>query len=97
MRLCRPHFSNFAGLFGVLGVLVRLFGVLLGALGCHKIHLKSNMTAQHGAPGRPAGPGRLPGTILVCFLTVGNNFRMIFGMDVWLLPRTAKTGFELSS
>ena len=65
MRLCRPHFSNFADLFGVLGVLVRLFGVLLGALGGHKIRLKSNNAALDGAPGPPAGPGRLPGTILV--------------------------------
>ena len=97
MRLCRPHFSNFAGLFGVLGVLVRLLGVLLGVLGGYKKCLKSNMTAQHGAPGPPAGPGRLPGTILVCFSRFGNNFRMIVGMDFWLLPRTAKTGFELSS
>ena len=97
MRLCRPHFSNFADLFGVLGVLVRLFGVLLGALGGHKIRLKPNSAAQGGAPGPPAGPGRLPGTILVCFSRVGNHFRRIFGMDFWFLPRTAKTGFELSS
>ena len=97
MRLCRPHFSNFADLFRVLDVLAGLWGVLLGALGGHKTRLKSNMTAQHGALGPPAGPGRLPGTILVCFSWVENNFRMIFGMDFWVLSRTAKTGFELSS
>ena len=97
MRLCRPPFSNFADVFRVLGVLVRLFGVLLGALGVHKIRLKFNSAAQHGAPGPPVGPGRLPGRILVCFSRFGNNFRMTFGMDFWLLPRTANTGFELSS
>ena len=70
MRLCRPHFFNFAGLFGVLGVLVRLFGVLLGALGGHKIRIKSNMTAWDGAPGPPAGPGTLPGTIFGAFGTI---------------------------
>ena len=62
MRLCRPHFSNFADLFSVLGVLVRLFEVLLGALGGHKIRLKPNSAAQGGAPGPPAGPGKLPVT-----------------------------------
>ena len=71
MRLCRPHFSNFTDLFGVLGVLVRLFGVLLGALGGHKIRLKSNITAQHPAPGPTAGPGRLAATIFGAFGTFG--------------------------
>ena len=70
MRLCRPHFSNFTDLFGVLGVLVRLFGVLLGALGGHKIRLKSNNAAQGPASGPPAGPGRLPGTIFGAFGTI---------------------------
>ena len=97
MRLCRPHFSNFADLFGHRGALpvhFRCFGCLLGAL------LERVRMAFFGFGcllGPPAGPGRLPGTILVCFSRVGNHFRMIFGMDFWLLPRTAKTGFELSS
>ena len=97
MRLCRPHFSNFADLFGhrcVLPAHFRCFGCLLGAL------LERVRMAFFGfgrLPGPPAGPGRLPGTILVCFSRIGNHFQMIFGMDLWLLPRTAKTGFELWS
>ena len=40
-----------------------LFGVLLGALGGHKISAKSNDPTQHPALGPQDGPGRLPGTI----------------------------------